>query len=255
MSTFQAIRKIWRRYFAVYRKNIRFGLVTTFVEPLLYMFSFGLGVGGLVGELQIDGVALSYRRFVFAGIMGQAVLFQGFFDAAYGSFVRMYYQKIFQAMAVTPITISEILWGELLWDASRATLSAAAICLIGVLAGDFSPLGALLVIPIAFAAALIFAGMGLFASAKSASIDEISYPQFLVVFPMFLFCGVFFPLGQMPPFLQGVAWLLPLTPVLDIFRAFTLGLPWHWWSPILLVLWMTLFLRISRQAMISRLVK
>ena len=255
MSSLRAISKIWRRYFAVYRKNFWFGIVTTFVEPLLYMFSFGWGVGGLVGEIQVGEATLSYRQFVFAGIMGQAVLFQGFFDAAYGGFVRMYYQKIFQAMAVTPITISEILWGELLWDASRATVSATAICLIGVLAGDFHPLGAIIAIPTAFATGLIFAGMGLFSAAKASSIDAISYPQFLIVFPMFLFCGVFFPLAQMPAFLRGVAWCLPLTPALDLFRGLTLGLPMHWWSAPLLIVWMVLFLSASRRAMIARLVK
>ena len=136
MSSLWGIRCVWWRYFAVYQKNWVFALVTTFAEPLLYLLSFGFGVGGLIGNINVDGVQLSYRQFIFAGVMAQTVLFQGFFEAAYGSFVRMYYQKIFQAMAMTPITLSEILWGELLWDASKATMSVVAISMIGVISGD-----------------------------------------------------------------------------------------------------------------------
>ena len=169
MTSWQAIATVWRRYYAVYEKNFWFGIVTTFVEPLLYLVSFGIGVGGLVGGLTSEGVAMSYRQFVFAGIVGQTMLFQGFFEAAYGGFVRMYYQKVFQAIAVTPVTMSEVLWGELLWDASKATFASGAVLAIGALAGDFSLTGALAALPFVFIGSLLFASMGLLAAARSAT--------------------------------------------------------------------------------------
>ncbi|HOY66050.1 MAG TPA: ABC transporter permease [Candidatus Ozemobacteraceae bacterium] len=255
MSGIQAIATVWRRYFAVYEKNFWFGIVTTFVEPLLYLVSFGVGVGGLVGALTTEGVSLTYRQFVFAGIVGQTMLFQGFFEAAYGGFVRMYYQKVFQAIAVTPVTMSEVLWGELLWDASKATFASTAVVLIGVLAGDFRPIGALCVLPFVFAGSLLFAAMGLLTAARSATIDEISYPQFLLIFPMFLFCGVFFPLDQMPAILQGIAWLLPLTPAISVLRSLTLGFPLKPLAVIAVLLWTAVLVKIARRAMRDRLVK
>ena len=115
LDSLWGVRCVWLRYFDVLRKSIRYYLVTTFTEPILYLLSFGLGVGALVGSLNVHGVQVSYRSFVLAGIIGQTVLFQGFYEASFGGFVRMYYQKIFSAMAVTPITLSEVLWGELLW--------------------------------------------------------------------------------------------------------------------------------------------
>jgi lipooligosaccharide transport system permease protein len=249
------VRCVWMRYFRVYQKNLIFGVVTTFVEPLLYLVSFGFGVGGLIGTLEVGGLTLSYRQFVFAGIMAQAVLFLSFFEAAYGSFIRMYYQRIFQAMAMTPITLAEILWGELLWDASRATFSATAVCLIGSLTGDFRPLGALAAIPVAFLSGLLFASMGLLASAKSRSIEDISYPQFLFVLPMFFFCGIFFPLDTLPTGLQVVAWALPLTSVVDLFRWLLLGTPLHLQAPFLLIAWLGAMITVARTAMTNRLVK
>ena len=83
-----------------------------FVEPLLYLLAFGVGVGSLIGTLQAGGVRLSYRSFIFSGIIGQTVLFQGFYEGSFGAFVRMYYQRIFQTIAITPITLSEVLVGR-----------------------------------------------------------------------------------------------------------------------------------------------
>ncbi|HQT26081.1 MAG TPA: hypothetical protein PLK99_05705, partial [Burkholderiales bacterium] len=103
------IMQVWLRYFSVFYKGIGYYLVTTFIEPVLYMLAFGYGVGGLIGDLSTGGVHLTYRSFVFSGIIAQTVLFQGFYEGAYGGFIRMYYQKIFHAISVTPITLSEVL--------------------------------------------------------------------------------------------------------------------------------------------------
>src|SRR6476660_144149 len=150
MTGWWGIRCVWLRYFDVYRKSIVYSVVTTFVEPLLYLVAFGFGLGGMIKSIHADGAAVSYRQFIFAGIVGQTILFQAFFEAAYGSFIRMYYQRVFQAIATTPITLSEVLWAELIWDASKATFASSAVLLIGTAMGDFSPLGALIALPLCF---------------------------------------------------------------------------------------------------------
>jgi lipooligosaccharide transport system permease protein len=249
------VRCSWLRYFDVFRKSLAYYLVTTFSEPILYLLGFGLGVGSLVGSLKVDGVDVSYRSYVFAGIIGQTLLFQGFYEASYGGFVRMYYQKIFTAMAATPITLSEVLWGELLWDSSKAALAAEVVALIGVFTGDFPPRAPLVLLPLAFFAALLFAGMGLAVAARARTIDEISYPQYLLVFPMFLFCGVFYPVESLPRALQWLAWLLPLTSVNSLVRTLTLGFAFQPWAIASLAGWLVLLVGYSRRAMIARLVK
>jgi len=255
LDSLWAVRCVWLRYFDVFRKSLRFYIVTTFSEPILYLLSFGLGVGALVGTVKVHGMEVSYRSFVFAGIIGQTVLFQGFYEASFGAFVRMYYQKIFGAMAVTPITLSEVLWGELLWDATKATVAAEVVTLIGVALGDFRPLALLTVLPVAFLSSLLFAGLGLTVAARAQSIDAISYPQYLVIFPMFLFCGVFYPIESLPAALQGLAWALPLTSVVSLVRTLTLGFPFQPWAVPILTAWLLLLVFVSRRSMFARLVK
>ncbi|HAR42047.1 MAG TPA: ABC transporter permease [Bdellovibrionales bacterium] len=253
MISLISIFRVWQRYLAVFRKNIVYALVTTFVEPFLYLLSFGFGLGSMIGAVNLDGQAIPYRAFVLAGIVAQTLLFQGFFEAAYGSFIRMYYQKIFQAIAVTPVTLSEVLWGELIWDSSRATLSAGAVLMVGVAIGDFPWLGALAILPFCFFFAMIFAALGLWVAAKSRTIESISYPQYLLVFPMFLFCGVFFPLTNLPVLFQKAAWALPLTPVLSMMRSFTLGAAFDPKALLILILWVAVLVPLARRAMIRRL--
>lgn len=249
------VRCVVGRYFDVFTRGILYYLVTTFLEPILYLLSFGLGVGSLVGSLHVAGHEVSYRAFIFSGVIAQTVLFQGFMEAAYGAFVRMYYQKVYQAIALTPVTMSEVLWGELIWDTAKATTAALVVALIGVVTGDFSPLSLVTLVPLCFASSLLFAGLGLAAAAFSRSIEQLSYPQYLLVFPMFLFCGVFYPIDALPAPLQAVAWVLPLTSVTSLARWLTLGLPLEPQAIPIILVWMIVLVLLSRRAMLRRLIK
>src|SRR5262245_9988437 len=255
MTTLHAVGLVWQRYLDVYRKSLKYAMVTTFVEPLLYLIAFGFGLGTMIGAVKLDGVELTYRQFIFAGIAAQTIMFQAFFEAAYGSFIRMYYQRVFQAIAVTPITLSEVLWAEIIWDASKATFSASAVLAIGVVMGDFRAWGAVAALPLCFIGALLFAELGLLVAAKSKTIEEISYPQYLLIFPMFLFCGVYFPLSNLPTYLQWLAWTLPLTSVSSLIRTLTLGVPLNPQVFIVILAWLAILTPWSRNAMTRRLIK
>lgn len=172
-DTAWGIAQVWLRYFSVFYKGMRYYLVSTFIEPVLYMLSFGLGVGAL----------------------------------------------------------------------------------IGVASGDFPPHALLTLLPLAFLASLLFAGVGLAAAGHARNIDQLSYPQYLFVFPMFLFCGVFYPRESLPLPLQYVAWALPLTAVVSVVRTLTLGFPFQPQTVPILLLWLLAAVTISRRAMFRRLVK
>jgi len=250
-----AIWCVWLRYFDVFRKSVFYYMVTTLVEPFLFLLSFGFGVGALVKSLHAGGMVLSYRQFIFSGIVGQTVLFQGFFEASYGSYVRMYYQRIFHSMGTTPITLSEVLWGELLWDSTKGAMAAITVVLIGTLTGDFSPWSLLIMLPLCFVGSMIFAGCGLLVSAGAKTIEEISYPQYLFIFPMFLFCGVFYPIETLPHIVQIIACLLPLTAIVSLTRTVTLHFPFDWWAIPNVIFWWAFFVLYSRKRMLQRLVK
>src|SRR5213594_2184612 len=212
MTALGAIRCVWLRHFDVYRKSLTYGIVTTFAEPLLYLFSFGFGLGSMIGTVKLSGVELTYRQFNFAGIAGQTMLFKAFF-------------------------------------------SASVVMIIGIVMGDFSRSGAILALPLSFAGATLFAALGLLVAAKSRTIEEISYPQYLLVFPMFLFCGVFFPLSMLPVYLQWLSWALPLTSIVSLMRTLTLGTPLQPQVFIVIIVWLAILVPWSRQAMSRRLIK
>jgi lipooligosaccharide transport system permease protein len=255
LDSFWGIRAVWLRYFDVFRKSIVYYLMTTFIEPFLYILSFGFGLGSLVGTIHAGSVELSYRRFIFSGIIGQTILFQGFFEAAYGGFIRMYYQKIFQSMGMTPITLSEVLWGELIWDATKATVSSMAVVVIGVLMRQFPWTCLFTLPPLCFVGGLLFAAMGLTVAGISKNIEQISYPQYLLVFPMFLFCGVFYPISTLPEVARWVAWALPLTSIISLIRTLTLGFPFEPLAIPVLAIWTVGLVILSRSTMIKRLIK
>ena len=252
----QAIWRVWKRYFAIFRKSWFYGIIVTITEPLLILFAFGFGLGRMMeGGVTFRGVELDYREFVLAGVCGQAVLLQGYFEGAYGSFVRMYYQRIFQAIAVTPVTLSEVLWAELIWDATRASFSAVMILTIGVCLGDFDLRGAALAVPLVCLGGLLFGSLGIFFAGRSRTIEQLNYPQYLVAIPMFLFCGVFFPIEQMPAWLQPLVYALPLSGLIEALRGLTLtDIPFPWWTLGSLALWSLILIPSARHAMTQRLV-
>lgn len=245
---------VWLRYFNLYKKNLAYAITTTFVEPLLLLFSLGFGLGSLIGSVHTQGMEVSYRQFVFTGLIAQTLLFKSFFEAAYGSYFRIYYQKVFHNIAVTPITLSEVLWGELLSDATQGTFASAVVLLIGIITGDFHLLGAIAALPFCFFASLLFSGSGLLVSGISKTINEVSYPHYLFVFPMFLFCGVFFPIEQMPTFLQIIAWVFPLTSIISIVRTLTVGFPFEWFALPISLFWLIFFVTLSRRSIVVRII-
>jgi lipooligosaccharide transport system permease protein len=108
---------------------------------------------------------------------------------------------------------------------------------------------------VAFASAYLFSAMGLASAGYSRTIDELSYPQYLLIFPMFLFCGVFYPIENLPSYLQKVAWFFPLTSVNAILRSLTLGLPLAPQALPFLFLWLVAAVWVARRSMFKRLVK
>ncbi|MDD1729395.1 MAG: ABC transporter permease, partial [Methanospirillum sp.] len=122
---------IWYRNLLVFRKNIKVNSLPPFIEPLLYLGAIGFGIGTYVGE--VDGIP--FVRFIAPAVLAASVMNASFFECAYGTFVRMYYQKAFDAIMATPVSIREIVMGEILWGATRGLISAGAILLVLSLLG------------------------------------------------------------------------------------------------------------------------
>src|SRR6185295_3692818 len=141
------------------------------------------------------------------------------FEATFGSFTRMTEQKTYDAILATPIGIREIVAGDVLWAASKATLSGTAVLLVAAAAGLVRSLWALALPPVALLIGLVFGAMGLVVSSRARAYDFFTYYFTLVITVMYLFAGVFFPIETLPTWLRAVAWALPLTHAVAIVRA------------------------------------
>jgi lipooligosaccharide transport system permease protein len=217
---------VWRRNLDVFTKTIYVNFFPSIFEPILYLFAFGFGLGGFVQN--IEGVT-SYVQFLAPALVAIAVMTGSFFECTYSSFVRMYYQKTFDAIIATPVTVEEVIAGEIVWGATRATINASVV-LVVVLAAmaalglPFSPLFVIMV-PLAFVGGLMFAGIAMCFTAIAPNIDFFNYPSFLLVTPMTFLSNTFFPLSKVLPEAGQIAVLaiLPLTHVVNLTRTLVLG--------------------------------
>lgn len=205
----------------VFLKTWKVNFLPPILEPLLYLLAIGYGLGALVGT--VDG--MPYVQFFAPAIITITMMQTAFFETTYSSYVRMYYQKTWDAVNATPLTLDDVLVGELLWAATRATMSATLMSLVVAAFGLLAWPTALLIVPLAFLVGLMFAGLGLIATAKVPSIDNFSYAFYLFITPQFLFSGTFFPLHQLPTILEHGALVLPLTNAVMLVRAAALGEP------------------------------
>jgi len=180
-----------------------------------------------------------------------------FFETTYNSFVRMYYQKTFDALLTTPLNLEEIILGEILWAATKSLIATVLMAFVLTLFGLFDFPGALLLLPLALLGGLFFAALGMVCTALVPNIEMFNLPIFLGITPMFLFSGTFFPLSNLPGWAQQVAQLLPLTHLVALVRASTLEIPAAslWLSLLYLVLASALLVPLAIALMVRRIVR
>lgn len=212
--------KVWHRDAKVFMKTYKVNFIPPALEPVLYLLALGFGLGMFVSD--IDGI--SYPMFIAPALLAISMMNASFFECTYSSFVRMYYQKTFDAIVATPLNIDEVIFGELLWGATKSTIYGVIVLAVISAFGLASYPTALLVIPFSIFIGLLFAALAMCFTAISPRIDNLNYPVSLYLTPMFLVSGTFFPISALPPIVQSFAYaFLPLTHVVDVTRAVVLG--------------------------------
>lgn len=210
------------RNFLVWRKLIGPAIVLNFGEPLIYLLGLGLGLGQLVGTVS----GLPYLTFLASGVVASSAMTTVSFEGMYSVFTRMVPQKTYDAIMASPLDIDDIVLGEAIWAAIKGLISAIAIMVVaaflGAVSGGWMALWAL---PIVFLMGLTFAGPAIVMSAVAGSYDFFNYYFVLVVTPMFMLSGVFFPLDHFPPALLLAVQFLPLIHAVDLIRPLIVGQP------------------------------
>ncbi|SOZ54603.1 putative ABC TRANSPORTER, membrane component [Cupriavidus taiwanensis] len=212
---------VWYRNYMVWKKLAIPSMIGNLADPMIYLFGLGLGLGLMVG--QVDGV--SYIAFLAAGTTASSVMMSASFESMYSAFSRMHVQRTWEAIMHAPLTLGDVVLGEIAWAASKAVLSGLAIMLVAGVLGYAQMPGALLALPVIVLAGIAFAALAMIVTALAPSYDFFMFYQTLVMTPMLLLSGVFFPLEQLPEGVQAAAKALPLAHAVALIRPLMLGRP------------------------------
>jgi lipooligosaccharide transport system permease protein len=219
-------RAVVARHFSVYRRNWWTAFLPPALEPITMLFAFGLGLGGWVAGIEWHGREVPYMSYVAPGLLAYVVFMSAIFQTLFASFIRMHYQRTWEGQLTTQVELRHVVWGEVLWAGVLATTYFVIVALVlvlcqvaGLVRFDIALLP--LLVPIAFVAACAFGALGLCFTALVPTIDHMNLPVFLLVLPMGLVSGTYFPLVH--PWLSVIAVPNPLYHLAEMNRAFLLG--------------------------------
>jgi lipooligosaccharide transport system permease protein len=211
--------RVWQRHWMVYTKLYKTSFALNFAEPALYLVAMGLGLGAFVKEIH----GQPYIKFIAPGIIASSSMFAAVYECTYGTYIRMTFQKTFDAILATPVNLNDLIAGELIWGATKSVIFGITITIVIALFGLVDSSLIVLAIPLIFLCGLIFAEISIIFAAIVPGIDSFSYFYTLFMTPLFLFSGIFFPLDTMPHVVTSIAVFTPLYHLVNICRAFSAG--------------------------------
>ena len=226
LISFYAAPHITLRFWPVLLRNLLVwkklavpSVIGNIAEPLITLVAFGYGLGSMIG--QVEG--LPYIEYLASGSVAVSAALAATFEALYSAYSRMQVQKTWDSIMNAPIALDDIVFAEMLWAAMKSLFSVAAILAV-IFALDISRAPTmLLALPVLGFVGITFASIALVFNALAKGYDFFTYYFTLVLTPMTFLSGVYFPINQMPGWLQSVAQVLPLTAAVDIVRPLMIG--------------------------------
>ena len=215
-----AITGVMSREVANFRSFWKSTTFSSVLEPVIYLLAFGLGLGATIVD-RVEG--LEYVEFVGTGMVATAVIFSSALPAMFGTFVKERFQRTYDAILAAPVDVEELVTAEMLWIGIRAGFYGCFPLIVSMFFGLEPAPGMLLVPLFAFITALGFAAFGIATAASVAKIDQFSYVTTLVVTPLFLVAGTFFPINELPDALRAAAQLNPLHHLVELVRHAAFG--------------------------------
>ncbi len=211
---------IWRRHFLSWRRFWLSSLMFAVGEPFIYMLGLGYGLGRLIPELG----GMSYIVFVASGTLAFSVINGATFEGMYSAFARMQIQRTWDAILNAPMSLRDVVLAEWVFAASKSVLSCVTFLLALMLLGVSREWTLPLIVPVAFLIGLCFAGIALIMTALARGYEFFSYWFTLGIMPLAMISGVFFPMQELPTWLQAISWCLPMSHAVELVRPLLRGL-------------------------------
>jgi lipooligosaccharide transport system permease protein len=224
-GTIWRARRLVERNVLVYRHQWII-IVSGVFEPIFYLIGIGLGLGGIIETVPLaDGREVPYAAFVAPALVATAAMNGAVFETIFNVFFKLNYAKTYDGVLATPMGITEIAIGEMLWALMRAALYAVAMFLIMLVMGLILSAWGVLIVPAALLVAAAFAAAGLAGTSYLRTVNDFDVPLGLIVMPMFLFSGTFFPIeGVLPSWLVTVITFTPLYHGIELLRGLSTGI-------------------------------
>jgi len=210
---------IWRRNFLVWKKLAAASVLGNVAEPLITLIAFGYGLGSLLQSIQ----GIPYIYYLASGSICMSIMMASSFEALYSAFSRMHVQKTWDALLNAPLDLDDVVLAEMLWAATKAMFSGIAILGVMFVLGIGLHPHTVLVLPLLFLIGMTFASLGLVVNAIARGYDFFTYYFTLVLTPMIFLSGVYYPITQLPSWLQTVSHWLPLSAAVRLVRPLVLG--------------------------------
>jgi len=243
--------RVWQRNRDVFFRLWHSEAPGFIAEPIIILLAMGFGLGTYIGL--VDGQ--KYIEFIAPGIIASYAMFSASFECTYGSFVRMEYQKTYDAIIATPLSVEDVTAGEIFWGATRSLMTGTVILVIAAAFQLVPSPWAVLIPAVSFLEGVMFASIAILFTSIVPAIYSFNYYFTLFITPMFFFSGVFFPLSSFPEIVQTLSWIVPLTPVVHLTRALING-EFHLyllWALALIIILTVLFFSLSLITMRRRL--
>jgi lipooligosaccharide transport system permease protein len=218
--------RVWQRNRDVFFRLWHFEMPISFIEPALILLAFGLAMGRYMGVIDNE----QYINFIAPGLVAAYAMFSASNECSYSAFLRMAHQHTYDAIMATPVNVEDITAGEIFWGATRAMLSASIVLLVSGAFGLVGSPWAVLILPVAFLEGVVISSISLFYTSIVPSIYAFNFFFTLIINPLFLLSGIFFPLDSFPKVLQDISWFTPLRPSVEIVRGLFKGeMPLNLW--------------------------
>ena len=218
------VERAYEHQLLLYRRTWRGSLLNSFLAPVLFLLAMGVGLGSYVDNGGgTSALGVSYLTFLAPGLLVATVMQTASFEATFPIMGGFVWQRRYHAMHATPLGPPEIALGQLAWIATRITLVGSIFVLVMVPFGAVHSALVLLAIPVATLTGLAFATPIAAYAATQKTMTTFNYIFRFGITPLFLFSGTFFPVEQLPGFLQPVAWLTPLYHGVALSRSLALG--------------------------------
>ncbi len=214
-SLAKRLYSVWYRFMRVYTKNLLSNGFEPFFEPLIFLGGIGLGLGAFIKE--IEGVP--YVQFLGSALLVSTAMMTSAFECSYGTFISLEFDKAYDGIISAPISVENLLLGEMLWAGTKGFFfSFAVLCILSIMGVFRTPV--VLFLPfVGFITGFMFSGISLFVTSFVKGIDQFSFYMTGFLSPMFFFSGTVFPLSQLPHYVRPIVEILPLTHSVRLSRA------------------------------------